>query len=425
MIIIKIIKKNSFKLALLIGLVCFSQNINVVDVFSSENSPIIYDDINCLELDSYNQIWAGTSQGLSIFNFENNEWYNFDSNLSIDPWCCENNLEIMSLEWADEINTMFVGTNIGIISYSNSSSDISFSEDNWEINIGGECSANNNIINTILYDDRIWAGGTDGLCVQFFQGKEEWTLFNTQTGFFSNNYKSIKKNNNSGLIGIGTMNGGLITYSGEFINYYSENSGILDNSILDLAFDLNDNIIVTSPQAGLGILTNTGNWIWLNTVNSNIISNSLKNVIVDGNNSVWITTLQDGISQYYNNNFYNYNTDNSSLIDNEINCLIVDNEENLWLGTKNSGLIRIETFYSNISEESVDEYQINFKKNKISITSQSCGHLNIFDISGKLVHNHDFLAGESEISTQVMKPGFYLFKIIIKGSVSTKKFIKN
>ena len=136
-----------------------------------------------------------------------------------------------------------------------------------------------------------------------------------------------------------------------------------------MAFDLNDNIIVTSPQAGLGILTNSGNWIWLNTVNSNIISNSLKNVIVDGNNSVWITTLQDGISQYYNNNFYNYNTDNSSLTDNEINCLIVDNEENLWLGTKNSGLIRTETFYSNISEESLDEYQINFKKNGIIISN--------------------------------------------------------
>ena len=77
------------------------------------------------------------------------------------------------------------------------------------------------------------------------------------------------------------MNGGLITYNGEFINYYSENSGILDNSILDLAFDLNDNIIVTSPQAGLGILTNTGNWIfsyhikWLNQIKKS----SLKRVL--------------------------------------------------------------------------------------------------------------------------------------------------
>ena len=215
-------------------------------------------------------------------------------------------------------------------------------------------------------------------CVQFFQGKEEWSLFNTQTGFFQTITKALKKHQQHN--GIGTMNGGLITYNGEFINYYSENSGILDNSILDLAFDLNDNIIVTSPQAGLGILTNSGNWIWLNTVNSNIISNSLKNVIVDGNNSVWITTLQDGISQYYNNNFYNYNTDNSSLTDNEINCLIVDNEENLWLGTKNSGLIRTETFYSNISEESLDEYQINFKKWNNYIIPEH-GHLNIFDIS--------------------------------------------
>ena len=370
-------------------------------------------------------MWVGTSEGLSIFNYENNEWFNFDSNLSIEPWCCVNNLEIMSLEWANEIGTMFIGTNNGIISYSNSSSEITFSEQNWEINIGSECSANNNIINTILYDDRIWAGGTDGLCVQFFQGKEEWSLFNTQTGFYSNNYKSIEKNFNNGMVGIGTMNGGLITYNGEFTNYYSENSGILDNSILDLAFDLNDNIIVTSPQAGLGILTNLGNWIWLNTVNSNIVSNSLKNVIVDGNNSIWITTLQDGISQYYNNNFYNYNTNNSPLIDNEINCLIIDNEENLWLGTKNSGLIKIETFYSSTLEEFTDNYQINFKKDEISINSQSYSNLKIFDISGKLLYNNYFSAGESKISTLTFKPGFYLVHIKTNNSFVTKKFAKN
>ena len=425
MIIIKILRKNFLKLALSIGLVCFGQDISVVDVFNSENSAIIYDDINCLEFDSNNHMWVGTSEGLSIFNYENNEWFNFDSNLSIEPWCCVNNLEIMSLEWANEIGTMFIGTNNGIISYSNSSSEITFSEQNWEINIGSECSANNNIINTILYDDRIWAGGTDGLCVQFFQGKEEWSLFNTQTGFYSNNYKSIEKNFNNGMVGIGTMNGGLITYNGEFTNYYSENSGILDNSILDLAFDLNDNIIVTSPQAGLGILTNLGNWIWLNTVNSNIVSNSLKNVIVDGNNSIWITTLQDGISQYYNNNFYNYNTNNSPLIDNEINCLIIDNEENLWLGTKNSGLIKIETFYSSTLEEFTDNYQINFKKDEISINSQSYSNLKIFDISGKLLYNNYFSAGESKISTLTFKPGFYLVHIKTNNSFVTKKFAKN
>ena len=117
MITIKILRKNFLKLALSIGLVCFGQDISVVDVFNSENSAIIYDDINCLEFDSNNQMWVGTSEGLSIFNYENNEWFNFDSNLSIEPWCCVNNLEIMSLEWADEIGTMFIGTNNGIISW--------------------------------------------------------------------------------------------------------------------------------------------------------------------------------------------------------------------------------------------------------------------------------------------------------------------
>ena len=126
------------------------------------------------------------------------------------------------------------------------------------------------------------------------------------------------------MIAIGTMNGGLVTYSDDLFNiYYSTNSDILDNSILDVTFDNNNNVIMCTPQAGMGVFTQNGSCIWFNTINSELPTNSLKNVVVDSNNNLWITTLEDGLIQYKNNTFYTYNTENSNLPDNQINTISI------------------------------------------------------------------------------------------------------
>ena len=139
----------------------------------------------------------------------------------------------------------------------------------------------------MLWDESLWVGTTGGLCVESAGPEGTWLMENTNTGFYSNNITSIKKNNSNNLIAIGTMNGGLVTFDNTFNIYYNSNSDILDNTVWDVAFDQNNNIILCTPQAGMGVLIENGSWLWFNTVNSNISTNSLTKIVVDINNNVW------------------------------------------------------------------------------------------------------------------------------------------
>ena len=67
---------------------------------------------------------------------------------------------IKSLEWTESTSppTMFIGTTNGITTTT---------LDSWNYNYGWSCDPNNGIINTLLYNDELWVGSTDGLCVIF------------------------------------------------------------------------------------------------------------------------------------------------------------------------------------------------------------------------------------------------------------------
>ena len=419
--------KLSSYLALLVGLNAFGQNLNDIEIYNTTNSGVNYNEINSIEFDNQNRLWVGTPNGLSIWDLSTNIWYNFDESTSIAPWCCEDNVNVNTIYWAEEINTMYIGTNNGIVSFFNDDGNINYDEVNWTIEVGSDCAANNNIINTILYDGGLWAGSTDGLCIEYFGLDGGWLLQNTQTGFYSNNFKSIKKNPNTNLIAIGTMNGGLITYDGEFNNYYSSNSGILDNSVFDATFDQNNNIIITTPQAGLGILTGNESWIWLNNLNSNIISNSLKNVTVDINNDLWITTLENGLSYYTNNTFYNYNSSNSNLPDNKINCLLFDENNNLWLGTDSSGLIKINNPAINIINETNNNHNLSatITPDYIKVDLNEIAIFEIINKKGQLINNSILSAGNNIVSIAHYSPGFYILKIKTPQASLVKKLIKH
>ncbi len=416
-----------YYLALFVGLNSFSQNLNDIEIYNTENSDIIFNQINSIEFDNQNRLWAGTANGLSIFDLSTNTWYNFDEPNSTLTWCCESSVNINTIHWAEAINKMYIGTNNGIISFDNSNNDINYDDTNWTTNIGLDCSANSSIINAILYDNGIWSGSTDGLCIEYFGGEGEWLLQNTQTGFYSNHYKSINQNPNTNLIAIGTMNGGLITYDGEFNNYYSSNSGILDNSVFDAVFDQNNNIIITTPQAGLGILTESGSWIWLNTLNSNIPTNSLKNITVDVNNNLWITTLENGLTHYKNNLFYNYNTSNSNLPDNQINCLSFDQDNNLWIGTNSSGLIKINnpTLDTPSFTKPFDNIKISASWDLIEVNLHEKGQYEILNQNGQLINTGFFNPGDNKVNTAAFASGLYIFKIKTNESAFVYKILKD
>ena len=405
----------------------FSQNLGEITIYNTNNSELTYNQINTLEFDSENRLWIGTENGLSIFEYQNNNWANLDSTST--PWCYLPTNTITALEWSEDLSMMFVGTTNGIINYSDAGgtiSDESPGPGTWYPAFGNSCYPNNSIINCLFYNNGLWAGSSDGLCVEYLGPEGDWLLQNTQTGFFSNNITSITKNLNNDVIAIGTMNGGLVTYDNEFNIYYSSNSNILDNTIFDVTFDQNNNIIITTPQAGLGVLTENGSWVWFNSINSTLTTNSLKKIIVDSNNDLWITTLENGLIHYKDNIFYNYTIENSNLPDNKINCVTLGPNNCLWLGTDTAGLVKIDTpIMSNY--DNMEIYTKIFPSTfntKINIDVLESASAHIYNQYGLLMDKKILSAGNNYINTSNYTSGVYFIVTQSNNKKSVNKVMK-
>ena len=410
----------------MLGPLSFAQELGNITIYNNSNSELSYNTIRCLEFDDSERLWIGTETGLNVFNESNNSWINIDLNL------LKSNI-ITTLEWDtfNENPSMFIGTINGVknVWWDNDELESNVEQWTWDHNFGNNCEPNSGVINTILHNnnyDQIWTGSTDGLCVEDLGAEGSWLIQNTENGFYSNNITSIDQNINNNMIGIGTMNGGLVTYQNEFNIYYSSNSDILDNSVLDVVFDQNNNIIICTPQAGLGVLTESGSWIWFNTINSDLPTNSLNNIVVDNNNDLWITGLDNGLIHYTNNNFYHYNTTNSELPDNNINCLKFGPNNNLWLGTDTQGLVKINMAETSINQDEVKSIKIwpNIFHNTVNIQIHQSSTVYLVNLNGEIIDNYKFNAGVNTINTDIYNSGFYLLVIESNNNRSIRKLIK-
>ena len=409
----------------LLGVASIAQELGDITIYNSSNSGLNYNDIKCLEFDDLNNLWIGTENGLNIFNESSNSWINVDSNLL-------QSYTATALEWNqyNEPANMLIGTPNGIKSVSWAGEfSTNISEWDWIHNVGDKCAPNNGLINSILINyntSKLWSGSTDGLCVENLGDEGSWLIQNTENGFYSSNITNIVQNNSTGLIGIGTINGGLITYEEEFNIYYTSNSNILDNSVFDVVFDQNNNIIICTPQAGLGVLTANGSWIWFNTINSNLPTNSLQNIAVDNNNNLWITTLENGLIHYINNNFYHYNTNNSALPDDKINCLKFSPFNDLWLGTESQGLVKIEIPTTSLDKEKTSCIQIwpSIFYDTINTQLEKASKIYILNMQGQIIDNYNFKAGYHNIHTNKYKSGIYVIIVESDNDRTIKKLIK-
>ena len=134
----------------------YGQDLGEVQIYNSENSELIYNQINCIEFDNENRIWVGTQNGLSIFDQTNNTWDNIyqATENSPTPWSCLPTNIITTLEW-DDFSTpqkMFIGTASGITDVYWESGE--FGDQGqlaaWCPAFGTSCSPNSGFIKSLL-----------------------------------------------------------------------------------------------------------------------------------------------------------------------------------------------------------------------------------------------------------------------------------
>ena len=116
-----------------------------------------------------------------------------------------------------------------------------------------------------------------------------WNVFDFIgiTNITSNHITKILKHPSNETVFFGTLNGGLVTYNNDFTFYNNDNSQLLDNTIRDLFFDENENLIMTTTFAGLGVWSSTNFWTWLNSQTNPSLPffiNSLDELVIDNEN---------------------------------------------------------------------------------------------------------------------------------------------
>tara|TARA_B100000575_G_scaffold164006_1_gene131065 strand:+ start:195 stop:1478 length:1284 start_codon:yes stop_codon:yes gene_type:complete len=403
--------------------------------FNTDNSPIPYNQVNSLEFgnsqNSSNNIFIGTSYGLSIleldnFNLPNNSW------ISIYETDIKDGLignEIINIQ-KDINDKMWICTTEGISILDFEYSQGEIISEQWSYINSNNSEIQSDMVKSILFEEnnKTWIGSTGGLTIK---ENENWETFSFENqGIYSNNIKKIIKNYLTNEIYIGTLNGGFQLYNNNtFESYNNTNSGLIDNTINDFIFDNNNNLIITSPYGGLEVLTNSGNWLTLNTgtyPNLPFFINSLNNVIVDNNNNLWISTVENGLIQYSNDNWIFYNEENSGLSDNKINCLKYDSLYNrLWIGTETKGLTILDlNFISNsLTNQKITEFKPHFSNNNLILNNSEIGVCRIYNRIGKLIHIEKITKKNTTIYLQNLYPEIYIIQFETIDEIFTKGLI--
>ncbi len=139
--------------------------------------------------------------------------------------------------------------------------------------------------------------------------------------------------------------------AGDWIVFNTENSDLLSNKIMDIAF-LNSNRYYGTGE-GLGHFDGESWTIYTHddVDNNTIIGNQVNHISIDDIGRLWLGTVVSGVSLFDGVNFTNFNDTTSDLTSNSIRGLQVDNSGNVWIGTSSHGLFKYDnsnwTVYNN------------------------------------------------------------------------------
>lgn len=336
------------------------------------------------------KIWAGTSKGLWIFDYEDKKYHKL-RNSFLAPGQDEGNT------WSvikDNAGVFWAGNDYGIIKFKSKENRFKTIDSNKD----KQLHLSNLSVNSILVDKdhTLWIG-TDGGGINILEknspvfkvvkkdelkqnsisGNRIWALmqdsegliwigtygaglnsFNKETGQFKN-YNADRNNPNAlsnnrilalledrqGKIWIGTRGGGLNSFNketGKFRVFYhnpNDSTSISSNTVLSLAEDFQGNIVIGTFEGGLSIFNKKENK-FSNFKNNpsnpkSLSNNNVWGILFDSNNRLWLGT-QGGLNfvEYIGSNFIFHHFENASgLPSNFIFGLEEDKQGNIWIST--------------------------------------------------------------------------------------------
>ena len=393
----------------IISCIGFTSNYNaqVIVNYTSDNSALPFNTVRCIEWHD-EAIWVGTETGLA--QFQNEQWETYDS------WNSELYSDNIRSLKSDGDSLLWIGTMQGGL--------FCFDGTTWTNYNYSNSGLTDNIVRSIEIDQNgnIWMATTEGI---FMYDRTNWTHWNMQNdNLQTNNINSIKLGFNNQKY-IGTTNGGIIYFDSlnTFTEYTIMNSGLPDNSVIDIELDQYGQLWFISPAAGLVQDTDIGGpWVVYNNTNSGIPSNALNCIEMNGNEMIIGSQLSGLIIK--NDDSWSYiNTTNSDLPDDHILSLKKDLNNNIWVGTYNGGLCKIsfENGLQTSQKKSIHIYPNMIQPGeRIHFSKTYTGNIKIFNQLGSLVVEEPINHQETFTISTEYKTGRYYIMLTNKENVFTE-----
>lgn len=302
----------------------------VVQVFKTNNSSLVYNDIRAIDFDNQGRVWIGTYNGISVY--DNGSWTTYTTSNS----GLVNNAIVALV--VDPQDNVWVGTSVGVSKYDGSS---------WTTYTSSNSGLSTNNVRSIGFDSQgnIWFG-TSGSGADKYNGTS-FTNYNTSDGLAHDFVQGIAQDH-SGNMWFATSLGVSKRSAGGTWTTYDDNNVYPANSINlnDLAVDSAGHIW-TGSSKGLSLSGggaahyNQSSWTILKSQNTGLVYNEVVDVAVDPGNDIWFATDGGGVS-YYNYTDSIWKTINTSdgLPNNNCQAVGFDMNGNIWIGTDN-GIARL------------------------------------------------------------------------------------
>lgn len=264
--------------------------------FTTATSPLPYDEINDIAVDSNNHIWLTYTEigglvtgGLAEYDDATEEWTLYTTSTSGLPTSIVSNIDF------DSHGDLWINSNSGIVKY-DGLNWISYTVANSELTMDGNYSM------IVDEEDRVWIGSYGNIDV--FDGDETWEHYNASNSPMSSQILFDIDVRNDTVLVSGLYN--VYTFiDGTWHAYELPNWGI------ECAIDLNGNFWV----AGTGYVLNFGDTPWTIYSNFNIGMSEYFNedIFIDSKNRKWIANGNGGINLFDCPHWEDYGPWNSYL----------------------------------------------------------------------------------------------------------------
>jgi len=391
---------------------------HVLDVYNADNSPLPDDNIRALAIAPDSSLWIGTENGLATL--KNGNWNIVDT---------LQGYQIRAIAF-DTAGYAWVGTFLNGFWRQTDTSWVHFTTTNSTLP--------DDFVRTISFcpNGNAWVG-TVGGAVEISNGI--WKVYReTNTNWFVEHITTSYCTPDN-VVWLGGLNSGLMRQQDTtWAIYRHSNSGLPDNTVLDIKRNNNGDYLLAMPASGAAAFDGNLGWVYYNTLTSNNPSNSINHIAIGQTGYLYFASADKGLVVFEGGlDWYNISTLNipdtgrNYLPTDQLLQLAYDPSGAIWASAANEGLLRIE-FLDTTSGIS----NLGLKANPISIYPNPAQayciietpiletSISIINILGQVVYTTISSSPKTKVPLSHLPKGTYIVAMQIGSELISQRLTK-